>query len=334
MISIIVSIYNGERYLNRCFESLKNQTCKDFEIVLVNDGSKDLSKKLCEDFTKKNDNTILVNKENGGLSSARLEGYKKSNGEYIIFIDCDDYLEYDFIESYNNVIKNNNHIDLVISDYIVVDGGGVKNNVSMPLTKGINKANIIENFLVPSISRKWNENAGIPNFLWIRCIKKSLIDESFFISERICYTEDILFNMMLNLKIENYYYLNKPLYNYCVNEESLTTSYRNDMWKMFKYRYDWIYSFCSEHNILDISKERINVLLWYSVTQAFDNASKLPNLIKARKIMKNIRNDEVCKKNLNYMVKLNRNNIVNRIDKIKLFLIKYRMYILYYFIKH
>ena len=166
MISIIVSIYNGEKYLNRCFESLKNQTCKDFEIILVNDGSIDTSKKICEDFVKKNKNAILVNKENGGLSSARLEGYKKSSGEYIIFIDCDDYLECDFIESYIDVIKNNNDIDLIICNYSVVDNNDKKNVVSLPLLKGINNFNIIENFLVPSISRSWNENLGIPNFLF------------------------------------------------------------------------------------------------------------------------------------------------------------------------
>ncbi len=334
MISIIVSIYNGEKYLNRCFESLKNQTCKDFEIILVNDGSIDASKEICEDFVKKNKNAILVNKENGGLSSARLEGYKKSSGEYIIFIDCDDYLECDFIESYIDVIKNNKDIDLIICNYSVLDNNNKKNVVSLPLLKGINNFNIIENFLVPSISRNWNENLGIPNFLWIRCIKKYLIDDSFFISERICYTEDILFNMMLNLRIDNYYYLDKSLYNYYINEESLTTSYRNNMWEMFKYRFEWIYSFCLEHNILDLSKERINVLLWYSVTQAFDNASKLSNLIKARELMKTIRSDEICKKSLNYMDKQKENNIINKTDKIKLFLIKYRMYSLYYLIKH
>ena len=96
-ISIIVPIYNVEKYLERCINSLINQTYKNIEIILVNDGSTDNSLIICEKYKNIDSRIILVNKENGGLSDARNVGIDNSSGNYITFIDSDDYIDDDYV---------------------------------------------------------------------------------------------------------------------------------------------------------------------------------------------------------------------------------------------
>lgn len=105
-ISVIVPIYNGEEYLKECVDSLLSQTYKNVEIILVNDGSIDNTKNICEDYVKKYSNIKLFNIQNSGSSSARKYGIKKSSGKYISFVDCDDFIENDMLELlHDNVIS-------------------------------------------------------------------------------------------------------------------------------------------------------------------------------------------------------------------------------------
>lgn len=98
LISVIVPVYMVEKYLNKCIDSIINQTYKNLEIILVDDGSKDNCGKICEEYKKKDDRIMVIHKENGGLSSARNLGIDNSNGSLITFIDSDDYISEDYIE--------------------------------------------------------------------------------------------------------------------------------------------------------------------------------------------------------------------------------------------
>ena len=93
MISIIVPIYNVELYLEKCIESIINQTYKDIEVILINDGSTDKSGIICDKYAKIDDRIIVLHKENGGVSSARNKGLDIAKGDYIAFVDPDDYIE-------------------------------------------------------------------------------------------------------------------------------------------------------------------------------------------------------------------------------------------------
>lgn len=105
--SIIVPVYNTEEYLERCIESILKQTFEDFEIILVNDGSTDNSKKIITDYQKQYPEKIkVVNKKNGGLSSARNKGVSKAKGEYILFVDSDDYIEKGLLKTLNTKTKD------------------------------------------------------------------------------------------------------------------------------------------------------------------------------------------------------------------------------------
>lgn len=106
LISVIVPIYNVEKYLNKCLNSIINQTYDNLDIILVDDGSTDTSGKIAEDFAKKDSRVNLIHQANGGLSNARNRGLTVARGEYITFIDSDDYVTHDYVQYLYDLIKN------------------------------------------------------------------------------------------------------------------------------------------------------------------------------------------------------------------------------------
>ena len=116
LISVIVPIYKVEKYLNKCVKSIINQTYKNLEIILVDDGSPDNCGKICDKLAERDDRIRIIHKKNGGLSSARNAGIEIANGEYIGFVDSDDYIDNDMFETLYNNIKDNN-ADLSIIGY-------------------------------------------------------------------------------------------------------------------------------------------------------------------------------------------------------------------------
>ncbi|MGN1327029.1 MAG: glycosyltransferase family 2 protein, partial [Clostridia bacterium] len=123
-VSVIVPIYNVEKYITKCLESLANQTLEDIQIILVNDGSTDNSGKIAKEYADKYSNIIYLEKENGGLSDARNYGLKYATGDYISFVDSDDYVNK---ELYSNLINYmNNDYDMVKFNIVKVNIEGKK----------------------------------------------------------------------------------------------------------------------------------------------------------------------------------------------------------------
>lgn len=119
LISVIVAVYNVEKYLDKCVESIVKQTYHELEIILVDDGSKDNSGKICDEWAKKDSRIHVIHKQNGGLSDARNYGLKASNGEWICFVDGDDYLDYSMCENlFNGKVKNG----IAVCGYYLVKG--------------------------------------------------------------------------------------------------------------------------------------------------------------------------------------------------------------------
>ena len=104
-VSVIVPVYNVEKYLSNCLDTLVNQTLKDIEIIVVNDGATDSSPEIIEEYAAKYTNIIALNKPNGGLSDARNYGLPYAKGEYIGYVDSDDYVDYDMYERLYNKAK-------------------------------------------------------------------------------------------------------------------------------------------------------------------------------------------------------------------------------------
>lgn len=118
-VSIIVPIYNVQKYIYKCIDSILSQTYKNLEIILVDDGSPDNCGKICDEYASKDNRIIVVHTKNGGLSAARNVGLNKSTGNFIIFVDSDDYLENSAIEDCLNYIKTNNCDILIFNWYNV-----------------------------------------------------------------------------------------------------------------------------------------------------------------------------------------------------------------------
>lgn len=120
--SIIIPVYNVENELKRCLQSVRSQSYQDYEVILVDDGSTDGSGELCDEFSKEDSRAIVVHKENGGLSSARNKGIEYANGEYLIFLDSDDYIEFNFCEVISEAVEKGN-VDIIAIEMLFERNG-------------------------------------------------------------------------------------------------------------------------------------------------------------------------------------------------------------------
>ena len=184
-VSIIVPIYNVEKYLPNCIESLVNQTYDNIEVILVNDGSPDKCIDICNEYAKKDNRIVVIDKKNGGVSSARNTGFDKSTGEYIVYVDADDWLEKDYIEYMINLVeKNKCDFGLSKNCYMNLNEQQVENDI-------IKKADAIEAtalLLSPRVEVGcWNKIYR-KDFLQKNKIK---FNEKQFFGEGLCYIIEV-----------------------------------------------------------------------------------------------------------------------------------------------
>ncbi|MBK8156015.1 MAG: glycosyltransferase family 2 protein [Streptococcus sp.] len=172
LVSIVVPIYNVEKYLEKCIISLIHQTYQNLEIILVVDGSPDASIDICKKWASKDDRIKIINKENGGLSDARNSGLKAASGELISFVDSDDWVSINMIEKMVNAIKSNN-VDMAICQFVSVYPNGYmeKNYNSEIDSRIVNRDELSE------LTLKDDE---ITSHVWRRLYKRSLIPEDVF----------------------------------------------------------------------------------------------------------------------------------------------------------
>ena len=332
MISVIVSIYNGEHGLSKCIESLIMQTDQRFEILLIDDGSTDQSPMICDGFAEKYDNIRTLHKKNGGLSSARLAGFHEAKGNYLIFIDCDDFVHPELIERLYHIIQTSAP-DMILYDYSLVctNHDIIPMSIQLP-DELIQEYNPIE-FAIRSIAPGWNTSKEpyLSGFVWTRCIRRNVLSDEMFISERVCYTEDVLFNLAISRKICSISYIRKPLYYYCMKANSLTNRYRKNMWDMLLYRQNWITNYCRTYNLLAIAANRIERSWWSAIMISVDNACGIKDYHLAKKEIKRI----VSYNNTQYWLFRVWKNIgsIPFEEKIKLFFLSLKMYHFYYIIK-
>ncbi len=217
LISIIIPVYNMEKYLKRCVDSVLDQTYKNIEIILVDDGSSDLSPKICDEYEKKDNRVKVIHKKNGGLSAARNSGIKVASGEYIGFIDSDDFIDSDMYEMlYNGMKKGDCSISNVNFRYYY-DDGTTKKYFEEYENGCVYK---YEQFLKDMLTRSCNISVCSKLF------KKEIFEQVFFDENKL--NEDFLFMLDLVKKKINIYSLNKTKYNYCVRKGSISrTSFSN-----------------------------------------------------------------------------------------------------------
>lgn len=268
-ISVVLPIYNTKQFLKECMKSLLNQTFQDFEIIMVDDGSTDGTGELCDIYPSKDARIHVIHKKNGGLSSARREGYKSANGKYIIFPDSDDYLEPSMLEKMVRRAEESK-ADLVICGFNRVTTT-TKVPFKLNLPTFLDNAADIEHYLIRSVvgGVKSEQFFDLPTYMWMRLYRTELIEEKFFYSEREYYTEDTLFILEYLKKVETVSVVDEPLYNYRYNENSLTNVYRSNKWEMLYKRQEFYDQYFTEKDY-EMSI-RLSYSLFYSVFWSLQN---------------------------------------------------------------
>lgn len=217
-LSIIVPVYNGENFIEDCIDSIINQTLKDIEILIINDGSKDNTLNIIESIAKSDSRIKILNQKNSGVSAARNNGISKSRGKYITFVDADDYIDKTMYEKMYKKAEEFNS-DIVICNVNDVLNGNKK--VSLNLNEGI-----IDIRKLTESEFLSNEYFKLGTAVWHKIFKRNLIKENKikFINYSEVASEDTLFNYEAMLKAKRLYCIEEALYDYKINENSLTKS--------------------------------------------------------------------------------------------------------------
>lgn len=202
MISVVVPIYNVQEYLSQCLDSLYSQRCVDLEVILVNDGSTDSSLKICQEYAQRYTNTNLIIKENGGLSDARNVGTKTAKGEYIYYLDSDDWLAPDAIKSlYDFAIEN---------DCEIVQGGfyyAYNDHLLYSNTRNDSRV-ISRNEAIHELIK----NDYIKNFAWGKLYRADLVKKHLFTKGK--FYEDTYWQHLIVNECGRYGIIPTPLYFY------------------------------------------------------------------------------------------------------------------------
>lgn len=205
-VSIIVPVYNVEQYLRRCIDSVLNQTFSDFELLLIDDGSKDNSVEICDEYAAKDSRIRVFHKENGGVSSARNLGLDNAKGEWIIFVDGDDSVAHDYIEAFHF------DADIEIQSPLIVDEETENERVSIKQ----------EDIFISSSCAEILITGGINTAPWAKCFKTSIIKTNKIVFPiEISYGEDSVFLYSYLIHCNTARYNSKSKYRYYIHEAGL-----------------------------------------------------------------------------------------------------------------
>ena len=221
LISVIVPIYNTKEYLSRCIDSICGQTYGNLEIILVDDGSTDGSSLVCDDYCRKDNRIQVIHKENGGSTAARNAGIAIAKGEYIGFVDSDDWIEADMYECLYNECANND-ADISVGRQYLDRGDTSHIEAARSIVEGIitkESKQIAHNIIY---SDDYAQKGISPN-LWDKLFRRDLIiRHQKNVDERTKFAEDDLCVYAALLDANVVVVLNKPVYHYCQRMESVT----------------------------------------------------------------------------------------------------------------
>lgn len=241
-ISIIVPCYKVEQYLDRCMQSLLNQALKNIEIILIDDGSPDNIPVMCDNYAKNDNRVKVIHKKNSGLGLARNSGLDIASGEYVAFVDSDDFVD---IEMYLSLYEkaNQNNCDAVFCSYYIEKRNGrgwIRSNEIEKDTMFLGKE--IDLFMLDMIASSPSEiiDRRYAMSVWHAIYKREIIENSYirFLSEREIASEDIPFQISFLKRSHRIEYINQAYYYYCNNSNSLTATFKKEKFYNFLRLYD------------------------------------------------------------------------------------------------
>ena len=234
-ISIIVPVYKVEKYLERCVESLRNQTVRDIEIILVDDGSPDTCPQMCDALAEQDSRIRVVHKKNGGLSSARNAGLAVAGGTYVGFVDSDDDVEPDMYEKMLAIMEDE-QVDFVMSDYLRIPADGARYLKTLEIRPGRYDKAALRAEIFPCLIMGENIDYGPLLSVW-HCLYRTdfLRSNGFCFDEQVRWSEDNIFSSIVGYHADSFYYMKgEGLYHYYQNPGTITTGYRPGAWDVYR----------------------------------------------------------------------------------------------------
>ena len=291
-ISVIVTIYNTpEIYLRKCIESILNQTLKEIEIILVNDGSREETKKICEKYAENDKRIKLVNQENQGESGARNTGIKNATTDNITFVDSDDWIEKGTCEKiYDYIEKINSEYEMIIFNCFVDYQKRQVKNMFYPKKDLLDKQDI-EEIQLQNIERGISKyyppesNISVP---WSKVYNKKFINKNNLkYIPNITRMTDAIFNMEAFEKAQKIYVLQEYLYHYQQNDFSICQKYSEDTIKYYETYFKFVKKYIEKYNKGEKFVDILNIKIITSLDRYMynyffhkDNAKRFKNIEK------------------------------------------------------
>ena len=273
-VSIIVPVYNVQNYIERCLNSLVNQTFKDIEIITINDGSTDKSLELLNKYAKEDIRVSVIDLGDEGVSYCRNLGIEKANGKYIMFVDSDDWIDSNMVEVMYKKAEENN-LDLVMCSYIREFKDRSKEKIFNLPKEIIYKENEVKNELLRKLVGPIKEELSNPELLdalgtvWGKLYRVDILKENklkFVDLKEIGSAEDTLFNIFTFNYLKKVMFLNKPMYHYWRdNPKSVTSQYNPKLKEQRKVFFKYISDFIKENNFEQVFEEALNNRICTSV---------------------------------------------------------------------
>lgn len=274
-VSVIVPIFNSEQYLDRCLKSIINQTMKDIEIICVNDGSTDNSLNIIEGFARDDSRIVVINKENGGLVSARKAGVSAAQGDYIGYVDSDDWIDVDMYQSlYDVAVKSS--ADMVTSGYILEGNYRTVHfdNVDEGLYEGVGVNYLRDNFIYYLPKRQ----TGIRGSLWCKLFKRDiLLSVQNDVPNDISFAEDKVCLIHFSLHAKSIYVNHFAKYHWCINSDSMT--HKGDSYYLAKVSkvYNYLIELYNHDNFTEIMKKHTELYMYELITLGMNRYIGLSN---------------------------------------------------------
>ncbi len=258
-ISVIVPVYNEEKFLRNCLNSIAGQTMRDFEVIVVNDGSTDNSLNIMKEFKDKYTNFIIINKENSGTSGARNQALKYARGDYIAFVDSDDYIEPEFLKRLYSFAKKTDSDIACCGYYTYIPEKNKHIRKPFCLKTGVYSSEKILNSLIKDVRMHF--------YMWNKLWKRKLFEDHNITFPDMCF-EDIPVSMNLFYFADKIAVINEEYYNYTRHENSIVSNM--DVQKLN----DYIKAFACIRNFLEKNNDFDNYkfsFLWYGYRTIITN---------------------------------------------------------------
>lgn len=254
LISVIVPVYNGILYLRECVDSILNQSFTDFELILVDDGSSDGSDSICDEYAERDNRIVVIHQENKGVSFSRNLGVTLARADWILFIDCDDWIDEDYISAFADQLVYTNECTLLLQSYNEVYSNSDKNHQVINYKYHVSETIPLESIVENAMLREF----GAP---YCKLFNKEIINKfSIHFDETLSYGEDTLFYLDYIKRIKCFYVIDCCYYSYRSFQSNTLSSKPHDYENLITYYYSHLLSILEIQAVLNIENSRLQIV--------------------------------------------------------------------------